>query len=43
LVVCLIYFGCASGIYGVGFWLPTIVADLSVKRPLEIGMLTAIP
>src|SRR4051812_14923371 len=42
-VACLIYFACASGIYGLGFWLPTIVADLGVKSPLEIGMLTAIP
>jgi MFS family permease len=42
-VACLIYFACASGIYGLGFWLPTIVADLGVKSVLEIGMLTAIP
>ena len=42
-VACLIYFACASGVYGLGFWLPTIVSDLGVKRPLEIGMLTAIP
>ena len=26
-----------------GFWLPTIVADMGVKSTLEIGMLTAIP
>ena len=42
-VACLIHFACASGIYGLGFWLPTIVADLGVKSTLEIGMLTAIP
>src|SRR5689334_2866348 len=42
-VACLIYFSCTSGIYGLGFWLPTIVADMGVKRPLEIGLLTAIP
>ena len=42
-VACLIYFACASGIYGLGFWLPTIISDLGVKSPLEIGMLTAIP
>jgi MFS family permease len=42
-VACLIYFACASGIYGLGFWLPTIIADLGVKSPLEIGLLTAIP
>jgi len=42
-VACLIYFACASGIYGLGFWLPTIIKDLGVQSPLEIGMLTAIP
>jgi MFS family permease len=42
-VASLIYFACASGIYGLGFWLPTIVADMGVKSMLEIGMLTAIP
>ena len=42
-VACLIYFACASGIYGLGFWLPTIIADMGVKSLLEIGMLTAIP
>jgi nitrate/nitrite transporter NarK len=26
-----------------GFWLPTIVADMGVESTLEIGMLTAIP
>jgi len=26
-----------------GFWLPTIIADLGVKSLIEIGMLTAIP
>jgi MFS family permease len=42
-VACLIYFSCTSGIYGLGFWLPTIIADMGVKSTLEIGMLTAIP
>jgi nitrate/nitrite transporter NarK len=40
---CLIYFSCASGLYGLGFWLPTIVADMGVKSTFEIGVLTAIP
>src|SRR6185503_14529086 len=26
--------------YGLGFWLPTIVADMGVKSTLEFGMLT---
>lgn len=42
-VSCLMYFSCASGIYGLGFWLPTIVSDMGVRTTVEIGMLTAIP
>ncbi len=40
---CLIYFCCASGLYGLSFWLPTIVADMGVKNAFEVGVLTAIP
>lgn len=40
---CLIYFCAVTGLYGIGFWLPTIISDLGVKRPLDIGLLTAIP
>ena len=40
---CLIYFCVASGLYGLGFWLPTIIADMGVKSTLDVGMLTAIP
>jgi D-galactonate transporter len=42
-LACLIYFCCATGIYGVGFWLPTIVADMGVKNLWHVGLLTAIP
>jgi MFS family permease len=42
-VACLMYFSCASGLYGLGFWLPTIFADMGVKSTLQIGMLTAVP
>ncbi len=40
---CLIYFCLVVGLYGISFWLPTIVSDLGVKRALHVGMLTAIP
>jgi D-galactonate transporter len=40
---CLIYFCIVMGLYGIGFWLPTIISDMGVKRPLHIGLLTAIP
>jgi len=42
-LACLIYFCLITGLYGVGFWLPTIIFDMGVKNPMEIGMLTAIP
>lgn len=39
----LIYFCFVMGLYGVGFWLPTIIKATGVKDPLQIGLLTAIP
>lgn len=42
-LACLIYFCIVMGLYGVGFWLPSIIADMGVERPLHIGVLTAIP
>jgi D-galactonate transporter len=39
----LIYFSFVMGLYGVGFWLPTIIKATGVKAPLDIGLLTAIP
>jgi D-galactonate transporter len=40
---CLIYFCAMTGLYGISFWLPTIISDMGVKSPLQIGVLTAIP
>lgn len=39
----LIYFCFVMGLYGVGFWLPTIIKATGVKDTLQIGLLTAIP
>ncbi len=39
----LIYFCFVMGLYGVGFWLPTIIKATGVKDVLQIGLLTAIP
>lgn len=39
----LIYFCFVMGLYGVGFWLPTIIKATGVKDALQIGLLTAIP
>ncbi|MFL9913417.1 MFS transporter [Paraburkholderia sp. RL17-337-BIB-A] len=38
-----IYFCCMMGLYGVGFYLPTLIKAAGVKDALDIGMLTAIP
>jgi len=39
----LIYFCFVMGLYGVSFWLPTIIKATGVKDALQIGLLTAIP
>lgn len=38
-----IYFCCMMGLYGVGFYLPTLIKAAGVKDALDIGLLTAIP
>jgi len=38
-----IYFCFVMGLYGVSFWLPTIIKQTGVKSALDIGLLTAIP
>lgn len=42
-LMCLIYFSFVMGLYGVGFWLPTIIKATGVKDVLQIGLLSAIP
>ena len=39
----LIYFCFVMGLYGVSFWLPTIIKAMGVKSALDVGFLTAIP
>jgi D-galactonate transporter len=38
-----IYFSFVMGIYGVSFWLPTIISAMGIADPLEVGMMSAIP
>lgn len=38
-----IYFCCMMGLYGVGFYLPTLIKAAGVKDALDVGMLTAVP
>ena len=39
----LIYFSFVMGLYGVSFWLPTIIKATGVTDALSIGLLSAIP
>jgi len=43
LLFSLVYFCCAMGLYGTGFWIPQLIKNTGVKDPLYIGLLTAIP
>jgi len=42
-MMALTYFAFVMGLYGVGFWLPTIIKSIGVSNPLQIGLLSAIP
>jgi MFS family permease len=42
-VLCAIYFTLMIGLYGITFWLPTIVKAFGVKGYLGVGLITAIP
>jgi MFS family permease len=41
--MCAIYFTLMIGLYGISFWLPTIVKSFGVNGYLSIGLITAIP
>jgi D-galactonate transporter len=38
-----VYFAVVSGLYGVSFWLPTIIKAMGVADPLDVGLISAIP
>lgn len=38
-----IYFCLVAGLYGVAFWLPTLIRDTGIVDPLRIGFLNALP
>jgi D-galactonate transporter len=42
-VMALIYFSFVMGLYGVGFWMPSMIRNTGVQDPLIIGLLTAVP
>jgi MFS family permease len=41
--LCAIYFTLMIGLYGIAFWLPTIVKAFGMKGYLRVGLITAIP
>ncbi len=43
LLLSLIYFFFTMGLYGVSFWLPSLIKASGVADPLDIGLLSAIP
>lgn len=42
-VLCTVYFTLMIGLYGIAFWLPTIVKAMGVKGYVGVGLITAIP
>jgi sugar phosphate permease len=42
-LLALVYFTLTAGLYGVSFWLPSIIKAIGVKGALDIGLLSAIP
>lgn len=42
-VLCAVYFTLMIGLYGISFWLPTIVKSFGVEGYLSVGLITAIP
>jgi MFS family permease len=42
-VLCAIYFTLMIGLYGIAFWLPTIVKAFGIKDYFGVGLITAIP
>lgn len=42
-VLCAAYFGFIMGLYGVGFWLPSLIKASGISSPATIGWLVAIP
>lgn len=41
--LCAVYFAFVLGLYGLNFWLPTIIRELGYVDLLDIGLITALP
>ena len=42
-VLCACYFGIIMGLYGIGFWMPSLIKASGVTDVLDVGLLTMIP
>ena len=42
-VLCACYFGIIMGLYGISFWLPSLIKASGVTNVLDVGLLTMIP
>ncbi len=42
-LLCAIYFTLMVGLYGIAFWLPTLIKAFGVKSYLNVGLIAAIP
>ncbi|TFW07020.1 MFS transporter [Oxalobacteraceae bacterium OM1] len=42
-VLCSCYFGIIMGLYGISFWLPTLIKASGVTSAFDVGLLTMIP
>lgn len=42
-ILCGVYFGVVTSLYGISFWLPTIIEEFSGSNELFVGLLSAIP
>ena len=42
-LMCVLYFFIMMGLYGVGFYLPTLIRNTGVSNSLSVGLLTALP
>lgn len=42
-LLALVYFAFVSGLYGISFWLPSIIKALGIRGALDIGLISAIP
>ncbi len=38
-----VYFAIVSGLYGITFWLPTIIKELGIADTLQVGLIGAVP